>query len=90
MLFILILVMTIFNAHCKEIDNLISLHRDEFKDESAINASYEILDTLLGIHSADHKILNLDKVQVSRQGVVRVMISHLLSIRYYDNIINRI
>ena len=53
-------------------DNLISLYHKKFQDENAINASYEILDTLLGIHSADHKILNLDEVKVSKQGLVRV------------------
>ena len=86
-LFISILVITTFNAHCEEMDNLISLYHEKFQDENAINASYEILDTLLGIHSADHKILNLDEVKVSRQGLVRVMIIHSLSIKYWYNII---
>ena len=82
MFFILVLVISFANAHCKEMDNLISLYHERFQDENAINASYEILDTLLGIHNADHKILNLDEVQVSRQGLVRVIISHSLSIKY--------
>ena len=86
MFFILVLVITFVNAHCKEMDNLISLYHEKFQDENAINASYEILDTLLGIHNADHKILNLDEVQVSRQGLVRVIISHSLSIKYWDTI----
>ena len=87
MFFILVLVISFANAHCKEMDNLISLYHERFQDENAINASYEILDTLLGIHNADHKILNLDEVQVSRQGLVRVIISHSLSIKYWDTII---
>ena len=87
MLLILVLVITFVNAHCKEMDNLINLYHEKFQDENAINASYEILDTLLGIHNADHKILNLDEVQVSRQGLVRVMITHSLSIKYWDTII---
>ena len=87
MLLILVLVITFVNAHCKEMDNLINSYHEKFQDENAINASYEILDTLLGIHNADHKILSLDEVQVSRQGLVRVMITYSLSIKYWDTII---
>ncbi len=73
MLFISYLLLIIFTvAYCGDVEKLISLYNAKFQDANVIKDSYEVLDTLLGLHKTDHKVFDIDGEELSRQDLVNV------------------
>ena len=73
MMLISCLLLIIFNvACCGDVEKLISLYNANFQDDNVITDSYKVLDTLLGLHKKDHKILDIGEEGLSRQDIVNV------------------